>query len=64
MQAVSEPGNRLSIPLQLPIGEVPDVHVGDPAESGSTKLRPNILLTGVRRHQVQASNNARLSGKC
>ena len=52
VETVPKTGDRLSIPGQLPVGQVADVQVGDPAERRSAKLSPDLFLTRVRRHQV------------
>lgn len=52
VETVPKTGDRLSIPVQFPVGEVPDVQVCDPAERRSAKLSPDLFLSRVRRHQV------------
>lgn len=44
MQATPETGYRVPVRFELPIGQIPDVQISDPAEGRSPELGAGILL--------------------
>lgn len=52
-QVGAEARDRSPVPVQLPIGQISDVQVRDPAESRPLELGPDIAFPAVRRHQKE-----------